>query len=116
MNTKSKLTIISMLFFGLVISACVPRSDEPIVINEGQVPGEQERSLEIVTLLPKDAIRAIDDPEFLTPETAGTEYSDEELVIGVDFNGDARAYSISYLSSREIVNDVVGGVPLAVTW
>ena len=71
---------------------------------------------EIVTLLPKDAIPSIDNPEFLTAVEAGEEYAPDELVMGVDFNGERRAYSTSLLSSHEIVNDVVGGKNIAVTW
>ena len=40
----------------------------------------------------------------------------EELVIGLSINGDSRAYPINILSRHEIVNDVVGGKPVAVTW
>jgi hypothetical protein len=41
---------------------------------------------------------------------------DFEHVIGVYINGDARAYPIRMLSRHEIVNDVVGGEYIAVTW
>ena len=71
---------------------------------------------EIVTLLPRDAIPAILDPEFLTVEEANQEYEDDELVLGVEINGEARAYSIPHLSLREIVNDTVGGRRIAATW
>ena len=40
----------------------------------------------------------------------------DDLVIGVEIDGDARAYGVAYLSNHEIVNDVVGGRPIAVTW
>jgi hypothetical protein len=36
--------------------------------------------------------------------------------MGVEFNGEAHAYSITVLERREIVNDVVGGIPILVTW
>jgi len=71
---------------------------------------------EIITLLPRDGIPAIFDPEFLTAAEANEEYDDDELVLGVEIDGDARAYSIPYLSSREIVNDTVGGRHIAATW
>ena len=71
---------------------------------------------QIITLLPRDGIPAIFDPEFLTAEEAGEEYEDDELVLGVEINGEARAYSIPHLSSREIVNDTVGGRHIAATW
>lgn len=71
---------------------------------------------EIVTLLPRDGIPAIFDPEFLTADEANEEYNDNELVLGVEIDGDARAYSIPHLSSHEIVNDTVGGRHIAATW
>ena len=40
---------------------------------------------------------------------------DSELVIGVSVGGEHRAYSVPYLCRREIVNDVIGGKPVAVT-
>ena len=39
-----------------------------------------------------------------------------EQVLGLSLNGEDRAYPITTLSRHEIVNDVVGGVPVAVTW
>jgi hypothetical protein len=69
-----------------------------------------------VTLLPPDAIRSIDDPEFYSVEEADEEYQPGELVLGVELDGEARAYSVSLLSSREIVNDTLAGEPIAVTW
>lgn len=77
---------------------------------------QEERTFEIVTLLPRDAIPAINDPRFNSVEVANGEYADTDLIIGVEIDGDARAYSIPHLSSHEIVNDTVGGRPIAVTW
>jgi hypothetical protein len=70
----------------------------------------------IVTLLPRDAIPAIDNPRFLSAAEADEFYDPDELIIGVELDGDARAYSIPLLSSHEIVNDTVGGRKIAVTW
>lgn len=71
---------------------------------------------EIVSLLPPDAIPAIYNPEFVTGAEADEQYAADERVLGVEINGDARAYSIPYLNGHEIVNDVVGGEAIAVTW
>ena len=73
------------------------------------------REFEIITVIPRDAIRAILEPEFLSVEEA-IYHEPDEPVLGVSINGDNRAYSIPQLSRHEIVNDVVGGVPIAVTW
>jgi hypothetical protein len=79
-------------------------------------PADRYADLEIVTLLPRDAIPAIDDPRFLTAAEAGEYYDPDELVIGVVFGEEARAYSVPFLSRHEIVNDEAGGVKFAVTW
>ncbi len=84
--------------------------------------GRAPRQLEIVTLLPYDAIPAILNPTFISADEAsnadntGDLYRPEEKVLGIEINGDVRAYSVPMLSRHEIVNDVVGGVPVAVTW
>jgi len=75
-----------------------------------------ERTLEIVTLLPRDAIPAIDNPRFYSVAEADEEYAPDELVLGVSLNGESRAYSTALLNSHEIVNDTVGGRKIAVTW
>ena len=67
-------------------------------------------------LLPRDSIQAIDDPQFETAEFANTHLANNERIIGLVINGEARAYPITILSSHEIVNDIVGGEPVAVTW
>ena len=64
--------------------------------------------------IPCDGIRPIYDPEFIPAAQAGLGPS--KMVMAVEINGEARAYPISVLNSREIVNDVVGGRPILVTW
>lgn len=77
---------------------------------------DAEQEYELITLLPLDGIPSIDDPQFVTGAEADEQYAPDELVIGLEINGDARAYSIPFLSGHEIVNDVVDGQPIAVTW
>lgn len=84
--------------------------------------GGSSRQLEIVTLLRFDAIPAIFNPTFVSadeasnPDNSRDRYRPEEKILGIELNGDVRAYSVPMLSRHEIVNDVVGGVPVAVTW
>lgn len=77
---------------------------------------EEERDYEIITLLGFDAIPAILAPEMVGADAADEWMVDNEPVVGLSINGDNRAYSIPMLSRHEIVNDVVGGQPVAVTW
>jgi Protein of unknown function (DUF3179) len=39
-----------------------------------------------------------------------------EMILAVTFNNDARAYPIQEMAYHHIVNDVIGGVPVAVTY
>lgn len=77
------------------------------------VQGEA-RSVELFRLVPRDGIRSIDAPVFVGP--GDRLLPDDLLVIGVAVGSDARAYPIPVLARHEIVNDVVGGRPLAVTY
>lgn len=91
---------IALLAVILLLSATPARGDH---VSEG----------DIVEVLPRDAIPAIlnprfgGDPSWLHPESR---------VIGLDIAGDARAYPIAILNWHEIVNDVVGGEPIAITF
>lgn len=64
----------------------------------------------------KDGIPALDDPQFIEA-SAETRIGPREPVITVAMDGArARAYPIRYLTWHEIVNDVVAGIPVAVTF
>ena len=64
---------------------------------------------------PKDGIPSIDDPVFAGVQDSQF-MSDSDTVIGLSINGEARAYPLFILVWHEIVNDTVGGVPVAVTY
>lgn len=81
--------------------------------SHGQIiEGEQ-----IYHVLPPDAIKAIYNPEFISKvEGAQIMKADEQVIGLVGPAGTAVAYSTWYLDEHEIVDDVVDGIPLAVTW
>ena len=66
--------------------------------------------------MPRDGIPAIRDPRFISIAEADALYADSSPVMEVSLNGDARAYPLEILIWHEIVADVVGGVPVAVTF
>ncbi len=114
--------IISLLIvLGVVVLRRAGVIVDTVVLHTGPAvaavtPGGEGRTLEIVTLLPKDGIPAIFDPVFVNAEEANSQLLDEDLVIGVTVNGEHRAYGVAFLSNHEIVNDTLGGRPIAVTW
>ena len=65
-------------------------------------------------LLPRDAIFPIYEPNIVPAGDA--DLKPGELVIGVNIDGESRAYPIGPLVRREMVNDTVAGVPILVSW
>jgi uncharacterized protein DUF3179 len=63
----------------------------------------------------KDGIAALTGPKLIAPAEA-TYLTDDELVFGVEINGDARAYPLRILDWHEMLNDTVGGVPVALAY
>ena len=59
--------------------------------------------------------KAIVDPRFIAAEQASDKFANRQ-VLGVSIDGDHRAYAIHFIEAHEIVNDTVGGVPVAVTY
>lgn len=72
--------------------------------------------IELVTLFPRDAIEALVAPPTLSAAAAAERLLPDDEVIGVAQNGEARAYPLALLHRREVVNDTVGGAPLAITF
>ncbi|MDO6522221.1 DUF3179 domain-containing protein [Shimia thalassica] len=65
---------------------------------------------------PKDGIPALSDPQFIRASQE-TRIEGTEPVVTVEMPGaEPRAYPLRYLTWHEIVNDTVGGVPIAVTF
>ncbi len=89
---------------------------------------------EIDSVIPKDAIQSIDKPRFISVGEVALEndharrnkkrkrrsgkfsLSEQDPVISVEINGDARAYPLRVMIYHEIVNDVFGGEPVVVTY
>lgn len=110
-----------ILFLMVVLAACrgrplesasqdreptdrTPAAVDPLV--EGDVPYQ--------SMLGFDSIRPIYKPQFLP--AAEAPYQGDELVIGVARGKEAKAYSITVLRVREMVNDELAGLPILVTW
>lgn len=64
---------------------------------------------------PRDGIPAIDNPRFDEADEANW-LEPTSRVLGLSINGEARAYPVAILNWHEIVNDVLAGQPVAVTF
>ncbi|MBD3180573.1 MAG: DUF3179 domain-containing protein [Candidatus Latescibacteria bacterium] len=64
-----------------------------------------------------DAIEPVISPDYLSTGDNGYPPDNaSERVIGIAINGDTRAYPITPLAHHEVVNDLVGGSHVAVTY
>jgi len=65
---------------------------------------------------PKDGIPAVDDPKFISVAEANEFLGELEPVVFFRIGDDARAYPLQVLTWHEIVNDVVDGTPVTLTF
>ncbi len=84
-------------------------SDVPDPVRAGETTPAGFRQL-----LPRDAILPVYNPTF--KDAASTDWDDAALVIGVELDGEAKAYPVSFLNRREMVIDWIGGTPILVSW
>lgn len=104
------LRLIGLL--GPLLALAAATAGQPPVLS---VPDAIDGDRVHVALEP-DAIRAIDRPTFLRGQAADRQMIADEPVLGVRWNGEARAYPLGFLSAHEIVNDRFGPTPVVVTW
>ena len=62
-----------------------------------------------------DGIPSLDNPELISARDAHY-LLDTDLVFGIEINGDARAYPLRIMGWHEMLNDVIGGVPVALAY
>jgi hypothetical protein len=132
---KKAIAVIAMLsIFGIILSVIIiipiiNSNSNSITIaavdntNSAAAVTAEEKEKSIVPLdqivsggPPPDGIPSIDNPKFISVQEASKFLEASELVLGLNINGDIRAYPLQILVWHEIVNDEVGGVPVAVTY
>ena len=78
-------------------------------------PAELSEMLENYQLDEYKTGEAIFEPWFITARQASAKHGGR-LMMAFSINGDHRAYSIPFIEGHEVVNDVVGGMPVAIAW
>ncbi|MDW3649032.1 MAG: DUF3179 domain-containing protein [Bacteroidia bacterium] len=63
----------------------------------------------------KDGIPSLDDPKFSMPEEINPAF-DDVLVLGIEHEGELKAYPFSMLNWHEIINDEINGKEIAITY
>ena len=62
-----------------------------------------------------DGITSLDKPKMIAAKDADY-MQDDDLVFGVEINGDIRAYPLRIMGWHEMFNDTIGGVPVALAY
>ena len=113
------LKTITQALCALIIAVSTAAADPIRWAQEGWKTDFSITNIDLARVLsggpPRDGIPSIDDPRFVGLD----EYEDlvdTEPVIGLVVNGEAKAYPIRVLTWHEIVNDTIGGTPVAVTY
>ncbi len=108
------MRLTSVVLFGFLVPVAVIASVRPSAAWD-----YSRHSIPVEDILsggpPKDGIPALFEPEFAPARKADFMRGDEK-VLGLEINGDARAYPLRILSHHELVNDLVSGEPILVSW
>lgn len=99
--------------------AAAAREDVPSALDDRDNPAFPAPLIDTDDLIsggpPPDGIPAIDAPAFERADDVDW-LEDNEPVLSLTVGGETRAYPLRVMTWHEIVNDVVGGVPVAVTY
>ena len=116
--------IVSLITLWAVIgptASRAPAGDPPSDFALDRVTGADDL---VVRAMVKDGVRVLLEPPTMAPaevdrwndEQRGKLLVPDDRVIGVAFSGVARAYPLRLMRWHEVVNDVIGGEPVAVTY
>jgi hypothetical protein len=85
---------------------------QPFPTNN-RIPDSEEYAIP-PALLPYDGIAPVYKPEFVPATESPLE--PDELVMGISINRESKAYPVSVLRFREMVDDELAGWPILVSW
>jgi hypothetical protein len=110
---------LALIAVTLILSLAPSRANPELWRAEGWTTDFEKASIAWTDVLsggpPRDGIPSIDQPKFMAVLSI-EDLVPQDPVMGLAINGDARAYPLRVLMWHEIANDVVGGVPVAITY
>ena len=121
---KFGLLLLTVAILLLVVS-CTPQAPPPAPApeEEYEIKTTSDGTKYIVNPVkivgggpPKDGIPSIDDPKFVSFEEAEEWIEDNELVLAIIYKGVKRVYPLQIMVWHEIVNEVIAGDPLLITY
>ncbi|GAA4847708.1 DUF3179 domain-containing (seleno)protein [Algivirga pacifica] len=117
MSNQRASFLLAILFIWVSFSSYAQRSRVGVYDD-----WETNRRKQIVDLysfdayMPKEGLKSVDFPSFLNKERAVSAYRPEEVMLVVSVGREHKAYPLSTLMYRPVINDRIGGTPVAVTY
>ena len=108
MNTGRVLIAISILIGSNGISSAQINKRDVTQAWDADTSNASIDLDELWILLERDRIPPIDNPLFLNRDAAGKVFFENEPVISIILDGEARGYPLSILTYHEVVNDRIG--------
>ncbi|CAN5626092.1 DUF3179 domain-containing protein [soil metagenome] len=115
--------LIAVLLLAWSVSVCEAQTSRDAARLAGNEPWKTDFSKHAVPLEeivsggpPRDGIPPIDRPRFESVRAANRWLKERDPVMVVEHGSQVKAYPLAILIWHEIVNDVVGGLPVAVTF
>ena len=111
--------LVAVLLLSLPLSGATSRSPQRRAGQRQQTPrdlddkqGDYEKNSRRAA--PRDAFPVFDNPTM--KDANQTTIKDQEYVIGIECDGEAKAYPIAVMGRHELGNDVCGKTPITVSW
>jgi len=116
----SRAVLPGLLLFGLSWSGTLAQDWQTDILRDtfgyvGSTPSDVPWDEVQQGCSARDCIPSIDEPRFVAAEDADF-LGPADYVMGLEVNGQARAYPIAILNYHEIVNDEIGGRPVVITY
>ena len=107
------------VFFTVLIVISIPlffifvQDSNEVIVFQDETGTKQ---IPIIPDVPRDAIPPLDSPKYETKLEAEKWLQGDDIVLGVEFANDARAYPIKIMNWHEIVNETIGGQEVVITY
>ncbi len=113
----SKFSLSILLFFVITLASAQFKNPKnlPFTWKTDTINSSVALS-EIQIVLPKGSFPTLDTPKFVDKLEGMEMFFAKEPVIVVALNGEAKAYSLNILTMHEIANDLIGDLPILVTY
>ncbi len=110
------ILLLAVLIFVLFFMNNISNQDNEIRPEQESVVLGSDDTIPIIPDVPKDAIPPLDSPAYDSTTISDEWLKDDDIVLAVVINDDARAYPLKIMNWHEIVNDTIGGKEVTVTF